>query len=77
MRGDLDPLVPVLVHSRLAARADMTRALRSVRATNLFEDWERLLETHGGALRPRPAGRLSGRSAWWRASGSARSTSGS
>ena len=45
MRHDLDPLVPVLVHSRLAARADMTRALRSVRAMNLFEDWERLLET--------------------------------
>jgi CHAD domain-containing protein len=45
MRGDLDPLVPVLAHSRLAARADMTRALRSVRAANLFEDWERLLET--------------------------------
>ena len=44
-RGDLDPLVPVLAHSRLAARADMTRALRSVRAANLFEDWDRLLET--------------------------------
>ncbi|HTU96915.1 MAG TPA: CHAD domain-containing protein [Solirubrobacteraceae bacterium] len=45
MRGDLDPLVPVLGHSRLAARADMTRALRSVRACELFEDWDRLLET--------------------------------
>jgi CHAD domain-containing protein len=45
MRADLDPLAPVLVHSRLAARADMSRALMSVRATNLFEDWERLLET--------------------------------
>ncbi|MGZ4178446.1 MAG: CHAD domain-containing protein [Solirubrobacteraceae bacterium] len=44
MRGDLDPLVPVLAHSRLAARADMTRALRSVRVANLFEDWDRLLE---------------------------------
>jgi CHAD domain-containing protein len=45
MRGDLDPLVPVLAHSRLVARADMTRALRSLRAANLFEDWDRLLET--------------------------------
>ncbi len=45
MRGDLDPLVPVLGHSRLAARADMTRALRSVRAAHLFEDWDRLLES--------------------------------
>jgi CHAD domain-containing protein len=45
MRGDLDPLVPVLAHSRMAARADMTRALRSVRAANVFEDWDRLLET--------------------------------
>ena len=45
MRRDLDPLVPVLGHSRLAARADMTRALRSVRAANLFEDWDRLLES--------------------------------
>jgi CHAD domain-containing protein len=43
-RADLDPLVPVLAHSRLAARADMTRALRSVRAANLFEDWDRVLE---------------------------------
>ncbi|HEX3976213.1 MAG TPA: CHAD domain-containing protein, partial [Solirubrobacteraceae bacterium] len=43
MRGDLDPLVPVLAHSRLVARADMTRALRSLRAANLFEDWDRLL----------------------------------
>jgi CHAD domain-containing protein len=45
MRGDLDPLVPVLAHSRLAARADMTRALRSDRTAYLIEDWERLLET--------------------------------
>jgi CHAD domain-containing protein len=45
MRGDLDPLVPVLAHTRMVARADMTRALRSVRAANLFEDWDRLLET--------------------------------
>jgi CHAD domain-containing protein len=45
MRSDLDPLVPVLAHSRQAARADMTRALRSVRAAHLFEDWDRLLES--------------------------------
>jgi CHAD domain-containing protein len=45
MRGDLDPLIPVLAHTRLAAGAEMTRALRSVRMANLVEDWERLLET--------------------------------
>jgi CHAD domain-containing protein len=45
MRGDLDPLVPVLAHSRLTARADMARALRSERAASLFEDWDRMLET--------------------------------
>jgi CHAD domain-containing protein len=44
MRQDLDPLVPVLGHSRLMARAEMTRALRSERTANLFEDWDRLLE---------------------------------
>jgi CHAD domain-containing protein len=44
MRRDLDPLVPVLAHSRLTARAEMTRALRSERTVNLFEDWDRLLE---------------------------------
>jgi len=45
IRGDLDPLRPVLVHSRQAARADMTRALLTVRAADLFEDWDRLLES--------------------------------
>jgi CHAD domain-containing protein len=45
MRGNLDPLVPVLGHSRLAARADMTVALRSVRTSDLFEDWDRMLES--------------------------------
>jgi CHAD domain-containing protein len=45
MRPDLAPLRPVLVHGRLAARAEMARALMSMRATNVFEDWERLLET--------------------------------
>jgi len=44
IRDDLGPLRPVLLHGRLAARADMARALRSVRATDLFEDWDRLLE---------------------------------
>jgi len=67
MRGDLDPLVPVLAHSRLAARADMTRALRSVRAANLFEDWDRLLESmvegssHDRAAADRPIGAVAGK----------------
>ncbi|MFL5859795.1 MAG: CHAD domain-containing protein [Solirubrobacteraceae bacterium] len=45
VRGDLDPLMPILAHRRLSARAEMTRALRSVRSANLFEDWDRLLES--------------------------------
>jgi CHAD domain-containing protein len=45
LRPDLDPLRPVLLHSRMTARAEMTRALRSARAAQLFEDWDRLLET--------------------------------
>jgi CHAD domain-containing protein len=45
MRSDLAPLEPVLVHSRLTARADMARALLSARTVNLLEDWDRLLET--------------------------------
>jgi CHAD domain-containing protein len=45
MRADLAPLEPVLVHSRLAARAEMARALLSARTVNLLEDWDRLLET--------------------------------
>jgi CHAD domain-containing protein len=67
MRRDLDPLVPVLTHSRLAARADMTRALRSARAANLFEDWERLLETmverssHDRPAADRPVGTVAGK----------------
>jgi CHAD domain-containing protein len=67
MRDDLDPLVPVLAHSRLAARADMTRALRSDRTANLIEDWERLLETmleHSADDRPaatRPIGEVAGK----------------
>jgi CHAD domain-containing protein len=45
LRPDLGPLRPVLLHSRITARAEMARALRSVRAAELFEDWDRLLET--------------------------------
>jgi len=44
-RAALGPLRPVLLHSRMTARADMTRALRSVRAAELFEDWDQVLET--------------------------------
>jgi CHAD domain-containing protein len=66
MRPDLAPLRPVLIHGRLAARAEMARALMSVRATNLFEDWERLLETlvelplDDRPLARRPIGELAG-----------------
>jgi len=66
MRGDLDPLVPVLAHSRLTARADMTRALRSLRAANLFDDWEVLLESmversaHDRPAAGRPIGAVAG-----------------
>jgi CHAD domain-containing protein len=45
IRGDLDPLRPVLAHGRLAARAEMTMALRSARVQALFDDWEQLLES--------------------------------
>ncbi len=45
LRPELDPLRPVLLHSRMTARADMERALRSPRVVELFEDWDRLLET--------------------------------
>ena len=45
LRPDLDPLRPVLLHSRMTARADMERALRSARTTQLLEDWDRLLES--------------------------------
>jgi CHAD domain-containing protein len=67
MRGDLDPLVPVLAHSRMAARAEMTRALRSVRAANLYDDWDRLLETmversaHDRPTADRPIGAVAGK----------------
>ncbi len=45
IRGDLDPLRPVLAHGRLAARAEMASALRSERAQALLADWEQLLES--------------------------------
>jgi CHAD domain-containing protein len=45
LRPDLAPLRPVLLHGRMTARADMERALRSQRAGDLFEEWDRLLET--------------------------------
>jgi CHAD domain-containing protein len=67
MRGDLDPLVPVLTHSRMAARADMTRALRSDRTAHLIEDWERLLETltersaHDRPAAGKPIGAVAGK----------------
>jgi CHAD domain-containing protein len=67
MRSDLDPLVPVLAHSRLAAHAEMARALRSVRAANLLEDWEHLLETmversaHDRPAAARPIGQVAGK----------------
>jgi CHAD domain-containing protein len=44
-RSDLDPLRPVLAHGRLAARAEMSAALRSPRAEALLADWEQLLES--------------------------------
>jgi CHAD domain-containing protein len=45
IRGDLDPVRPVLEHSRLAARAEMAMALGSARAQALLDDWEQLLES--------------------------------
>ncbi len=66
IRDDLDPLRPVLTHGRLAARADMGRALLSPRIRDLFQDWERLLETlvelpvHDRPAAGRPIGELAG-----------------
>jgi CHAD domain-containing protein len=45
IRGDFDPLRPVLAHGRLAARAQMAAALRSPRFHALVGDWEQLLES--------------------------------
>jgi CHAD domain-containing protein len=44
-REDLEPLRMILEHWRLAAHAEMVRALLSRRTTELLEDWEMLLET--------------------------------
>jgi CHAD domain-containing protein len=44
IRSELEPLRPVLLHGRLTARAETARSLQSVRATNLLEDWDQLLE---------------------------------
>jgi CHAD domain-containing protein len=66
IRGDLDPLEPVLRNRRVDARAVMTRSLQSLRATNLFEDWDRLLETlvelpvEDRPDAPRPIGEVAG-----------------
>lgn len=66
IRGDLAPLTPVLLHSRLAARAEMAGALVSPRAEAVLEDWERLLETlveqpvHDRPDAERPIGELAG-----------------
>jgi CHAD domain-containing protein len=45
MRGDLEPLRPVLIERRLTARIELERTLRSRRADELLADWERLLES--------------------------------
>jgi CHAD domain-containing protein len=66
-RDDLGPLGPVLLHGQTEARAEMTQALRSERAANLFEDWDRLLETlvelplEDRPSAQRPVGEVAGR----------------
>ncbi len=45
MRGELEPLRATLIRRQLVARTRMTAALRSRRAADLSEDWERLLES--------------------------------
>ncbi len=45
VRGDLDPLRPVLARRQVQARAAMAVALRSQRAEELLADWDRLLES--------------------------------
>ena len=45
MRGDLEPLRAVLIERRLTVRAELERTLRSQRANELLDDWERLLES--------------------------------
>jgi CHAD domain-containing protein len=70
MRPDLDPLVPVLAHWRLAARGQTGRALRSRRVAELLFDWDRLLEVlpeqplDGRPAASEPIGALAGRRIW-------------
>jgi CHAD domain-containing protein len=45
LRGDLEPMRVVLVERQLAARAGLEATLRSRRATELLDDWDRLLES--------------------------------
>ena len=45
IRDDLAPLRHVLAGRQLAARAEMSLALRGERAAHLLADWERLLES--------------------------------
>jgi CHAD domain-containing protein len=45
MRDDLEPLRTVLVQRRLAVRAGLAHTLRSRRAIELLDDWDRLLES--------------------------------
>jgi CHAD domain-containing protein len=67
IRGDLDPLRPVLAHGRLAAHAEMAAALRSARVRALLEDWEQLLESlvelplEDRPIATRPLGTAAGR----------------
>jgi CHAD domain-containing protein len=45
MHGDLQPLRTVLVQRRLAVRTGLGHTLRSRRASELLDDWDRLLES--------------------------------
>jgi CHAD domain-containing protein len=44
-RDDLEPMRPILVEHQLVARERLALTLRSRRATELIDDWERLLES--------------------------------
>jgi CHAD domain-containing protein len=44
-RDDLEPMRPILIEHQLAARERLALTLRSRRATELIDDWERLLES--------------------------------
>jgi CHAD domain-containing protein len=65
MRGDLEPLLAVLVARRAAARRRMARDLRSPRAVSLLSDWALVLDqlAQGGGVdagASRPIGELAG-----------------